>query len=721
MKRLSIISVLLLLISFHFYSFNLLPEKFGRLLTKAVNETGRNNFTVWIYLSDKGPGALSKLSNPLNLVTQRSLDRRKKVKDLSSIVDMTDVPVYSGYISSLENKVIKIRNKSRWLNSVSAVVDRSMLNEISEFEFVTKIELVERLRSDKRNIEFSIEQPGSYPPLPLNLLADSLNYGSGNAVTQITQIKVNQVHNEGIFGQGIMIASFDAGFSNLTHEVFTTYPMKKVSTYDFQTHSPVLADHSHGTATLSNVGGYKPGSLIGPAFKSDFILARTEVGDTETPQEMDNWIAAAEWADSLGADVITSSLGYLDFDAPYSSYTYLDMNGRTLPVTIAADLAVSKGIVVSNSAGNNGSSSHNTLIGPADGDSVITVGAVTSGGSRASFSSVGPTTDIPARIKPDVMTMGSSNYAASSTGNGYYSASGTSLACPLNSGVCALILCANKNLTPVQVRDILRKFGSNSSSPNNQMGWGIIDAMKSVDTARKLDNTPPEIIYTQNSLIKNKISAPVNVRCIIRDNGIIRNRVNQAPLLYYRKYIDNVWSPFNPVNFYKNNTDTFYFSIPGTAVKAIVEYYFSAQDIALPLPLVTTLPSGGGGINPPGSIPPPVRFGYKVDPYNSLTDNTLSVDLNNFPNPFNPETVISFNLNSPGRVNLSVYDITGKEVAVLLNSRLEEGNHKAGFNSRISEFGTEFSSGVYFYRLTVIPDNPGSESFTLIRQMILLK
>ncbi|MBL8008275.1 MAG: hypothetical protein JNJ56_12155, partial [Ignavibacteria bacterium] len=139
MKRLSIISVLLLLISFHFYSFNLLPEKFGRLLSKAVNETGRNNFTVWIYLSDKGPGALSKLSNPLNLVTQRSLDRRKKVKDLSSIVDMTDVPVYSGYISSLENKVIKIRNKSRWLNSVSAVVDRSMLNEISEFEFVTKI------------------------------------------------------------------------------------------------------------------------------------------------------------------------------------------------------------------------------------------------------------------------------------------------------------------------------------------------------------------------------------------------------------------------------------------------------------------------------------------------------------------------------------------------------------------------------------------------------
>lgn len=148
------------------------------------------------------------------------------------------------------------------------------------------------------------------------------------------------------------------------------------------------------------------------------------------------------------------------------------MNGNTMPITIAADIAVNHGIVVSNSAGNNGTDVHNTLGGPADGDSVLTVGAVTSTGTRSSFSSIGPTTDNPPRIKPDVMAMGSNNYYASTTANNYSSGSGTSFSCPLTSGVCALVLSANKDLTPMQVRGILRKFASNTNSPNNNIGWG---------------------------------------------------------------------------------------------------------------------------------------------------------------------------------------------------------------------------------------------------------
>ena len=309
--------------------------------------------------------------------------------------------------------------------------------------------------------------------------------------------------------------------------------------------------------------------MVGPAFGSTFILGRTEVDPTETPVEMDNWIAAAEWADSLGADIITSSLGYLDFDPPHTSYTWQDMNGNTMPITIAADLAVNKGILVSNSAGNNGSNAtRNTLGGPADGDSVLTVGSVTSTGNRSSFSSVGPTTDVPPRIKPDVMAMGSSNYYASTSGNNYSTGSGTSFSCPLTSGVSALVLSANRDLTPLQVIGILKKFASNTNSPNNQMGWGIIDASLSVDSARKLDNTAPVILHTQ-PFTSTSITGVITVKSRITDNGIIRKWTNEAPLLYYRKSTNGGvnWTAFTAVNYSAVNLDTFSFPIPGSAAR----------------------------------------------------------------------------------------------------------------------------------------------------------
>ncbi len=715
MKRKSTLTAFISLVIFSLLSFSTPSEKTGIHLKNYLSVYPGNKITVWIYFTDKGPGASGKLINPSNLVSQRSLQRRMKVKNIQNIVDMTDVPVYDNYVSGLNSLVRKIRIKSKWLNAVSAEIDRSLLRDISELDFVKKIDIVETFRKSGINPEFTIEKPENYPNLPAAVYADSLNYGTGSSLAQITQIKVNEVHNDGIFGQGILIASFDAGFFNLTHEVFTTYPMNIISTYDFQNHTPVLTGHSHGTATLSLVGGYKPGQLIGPAFKSDFILARTEVDPTETPVEMDNWIAAAEWADSLGADVITSSLGYLDFDAPYTSYTWLDMNGNTLPITKVADLAVNKGIVVSNSAGNNGSDVHNTIIGPADGDSVITVGAVTSAGTRAGFSSVGPTTDIPSRFKPDVAAMGSNNYVAGTSGNTYYNGSGTSFSCPINSGVCALILSANKNLTPIQVRDILRKFGSNNGSPDNLTGWGIINAKKSVDTARKLDTTPPLLEYTQLFRIIHK-PAPVKIMCKISDNGIIRNRLNEAPLLYYRKYINGVWSSFTAVNFYLAKADSFYFSIPASTGKALVEYYIAAQDIALPSPLVSTLPAGGSGVNPPGSNPPALRFSYKVDTYNSpgapAVKDGFSTEI--YPNPFNPKTKINFSLPQSCYVTLKIYDIEGREISALANGFMQQGEYSEEFG------GGNLSSGVYFCRLTAV-NSSGSEIFSGIKQMILLK
>ncbi len=710
MKRYYSFFIIITFLSLSFFSFRVTENKIGTMLEKALDNTSDNNFVVWVYLKDKGPNAMAKLNDPLSIISQRSLERRSKVKPSGELLDYTDVPLYQIYVNTISANVTKVRHNIKWLNSMSVEVNRDQLNTLSNLDIVKGIELVERFKIANDNPEISSDVSPVFVNPNDDPLIDTLSYGTGNAITQITQIKVNLVHNQGIKGQGIMIASFDAGFSNLTHEAFTTYPMKIQSTYDFQNNTPTLTGHSHGTATLCLVGGYKPGKMVGPAYGSTFILGRTEVDPTERPVEMDNWVRAADWADSLGADVITSSLGYLAFDPGYTSYTWQDMNGNTLPITIAADLAVNKGIIVSNSAGNSGTSTHNTLGGPADGDSVFTIGAVTSTGVRASFSSIGPTTDNPPRIKPDVMAMGNSNYYASTSGNLYSSGSGTSFSCPLTSGVCALVLSANRNLTPLQVMGILKKFASNSSSPNNLMGWGIIEASLAVDSARKLDNTPPVILHTQPFTTTN-LNTSFTMKAKITDNGIIRNWTNEAPLLYCRKSTNGGtnWTAFTSVNYSAVNLDTFSFSIPGSSNNTTVQYYFAAQDIALPLAKISTLPAGGSRINPPGTSAPPTRFQYTVglEPISGEIPNVFKL-YTNYPNPFNPVTKIKFDIAKNTNAKLLVYDILGRIVETLINGDITAGRYEVNFD------GASLSSGVYFYKLV-------TNEFTDTQKMLIVK
>lgn len=677
-------------------------EKFSPFLKYVVENKNENDFNVYIYLKDKGPDANSKLNNPLSLVSERSLERRAKVLPAGKLVDITDVPICENYVNEINSKVKKIRHQLKWFNVVSAEVNLNQLYEIADLKYVEKIDLVERYKKQSDDMELSFADKFIKPGNTNNIdkpLADSLNYGDG--LTQISQIKVNLVHNQGIFGQGVIIADFDAGFAYPNHPVYSTLPMNIMRKKDFHTgDTSNLTAHSHGQATLSLVGGYAPGNMIGPAFRSTFILCRTEVDPGERWYEMDHWTAAAQWVDSLGADVITSSLGYLEFDSPDTSYTWQHMNGRTLLITRAAALAAYKGIVVSNSAGNEGSNtSHNTLGGPADADSILTVGAVGSNGSRSSFSSVGPTTDVPARIKPDVMALGSGNTIASgSTGYSNYG-SGTSYACPLNSGVIALMLSANKNLTPLQIRRILRNSASNASSPNNQMGWGIVDAQRSVDSARTYDVTPPTITHTQ-PFVNTTNTGVVTLKARVYDNGIIRyTRSGEAPRVYYRKSTNNGvnWTSYTSVNYSSLSTkDTFYFQIPGSTMGTKVEYYFAAQDIALPNALATTLPSGGSGINPPGSTAPPTKFTFNVTTSVSIASNNIPNEyklFDNYPNPFNPNTIIRFNIKQSDFVSLKVYDVTGKLVKTLVNQKLSVGEYKIDFS------GMDFSSGVYIYRI----------------------
>jgi hypothetical protein len=285
----------------------------------------------------------------------------------------------------------------------------------------------------------------------------------------------------------VLVGVFDNGFRLPNHESFAA--MQIMATYDFVDHKistvPRHPSHGwHGVSTLSTIGGFKQSQLIGPAFGATYILARTENDSSETPVEEDNWVAAIEWADSLGVEVTSTSLGYLTYDAPYPSWTWQQMNGNTTLITRASDMAVARGIVVVNSAGNNGGggSGPNTLNAPADGDSVLAIGAVDATGIRAGFSSVGPTTSVPPRIKPDVMAQGSGVWVADAynpTGYGY--SSGTSFSCPLAAGAVALILRDRPNATPMQIAAALKSTASRAATPDNLFGWGIIDTRRAIN------------------------------------------------------------------------------------------------------------------------------------------------------------------------------------------------------------------------------------------------
>lgn len=503
-------------------------------ITSAVTDriskqSNSDEIRCWVFLSDKGESLENYYSNPMSVLSEKALLRRNKVN--KSKLEFTDLPVFSDYISTLENLGFKVKHKSKWFNAVSGTITSDKIYNLSKLNFVKNIDIVYALK--KRNLEISSNESSisGHSILPSNLGKDIFSYNYGNSLNQLQQVNVPAVHNLNITGQGVNIAVLDAGFNNLQHECFSS--MNIIAKWDFVNNDPNVGDSTdmgyggHGTNTLSTIGGFKEGKLIGPAFSANFILAKTENTDSETPIEEDNWIAAIEWADSIGVDVTSTSLGYIGFDSPYPSYTWQSMDGNTCRITIAADLAVAKGIVVVNSAGNEGfDQSHNTLGAPADGDSVITVGAVNSIGQRSSFSSVGNTVD--GRIKPDIMAMGESVVVASvmSTVN-YNLTSGTSFSCPIAAGIAALILCNNPSLTPMQVREALLNSSDRFNNPNREYGYGIPNALTALNyfptsTVNNLINTA-EFDLLQN--YPNPFNPITNIRFSLIEKSFVSLKI----------------------------------------------------------------------------------------------------------------------------------------------------------------------------------------------------
>jgi subtilisin family serine protease len=506
-------------------------EKFSAKLRDILRTWNRDErLVLWVYFTDKGGAQKSAI--PLQLVTDRALARRRNALPEGPLVDRTDLPVEQSYVDRLVSVGAQVRQVSKWLNAASITTTPAAIEAIADLPFVLSLDLVSRSRRDP--VRTATADTAALPkPLGKPDGKDLLDYGP--SLAQVSLLNVPAVHTTGNSAQGIIIGVFDNGFRLPAHESFAS--MSILGTRDFVDkktsvvpNNPSSAFGSHGVNTLSTIGGYKPGQLIGPAYGATYILARTENDSSETPFEEDNWVAAIEWAESLGVQVTSTSLGYLTYDPPFTSWTWADMDGQTTPITRAAAMAVRKGVIVVNSAGNNGSSStQNTLNAPADADSVLSVGAVTPAGVRASFSSVGPTTSIPPRIKPDVMATGTSVYAASSTiTTGYNSVSGTSFSCPLAAGVAALVLKARPSATPMQVVEALKITASQASAPDNLFGWGIIDAAKAITYLTSADtgeDTNSPIAFSLRQNFPNPFNPGTRIIYQLKVNAAVTLRV----------------------------------------------------------------------------------------------------------------------------------------------------------------------------------------------------
>ncbi|RKX26571.1 MAG: hypothetical protein DRP47_07965, partial [Candidatus Zixiibacteriota bacterium] len=336
-----------------------------------------------------------------------------------------------------------------------------------------------------------------------------LDYGGAQA--QLEQITVPFAHNQGFDGSGVTLAILDTGFRK-THEAFAAHYTegRVLAEWDFVFGDSNTANEpedwssqqNHGTYIWSVSGGLKDGSIYGPAYRANFILCKTEDVRSETQVEEDNWVAALEWVDTLGADVITSSLGYSGW------YTYEDMDGLTAITSAAASTAAGLGIVVCNSAGNSGPGS-GTITAPADAFDILCVGNVTSVGTISNSSSRGPTYD--GRIKPEVCALGTNTFCASPSSDvDYQTASGTSLSTPLVAGAACLLIQARPSFPPTMIRQALMDAASNADDPNNTYGWGVLNLEEALGWGAKFsaDVSIAEAPQTVNFTDESTLSTP---------------------------------------------------------------------------------------------------------------------------------------------------------------------------------------------------------------------
>ncbi len=446
------------------------------LINVVIHESQAQLTRYLIQLKDKGGNPFS-LSNPIQYLSQRAIDRRTHY---GIAIDSSDLPVSPNYLNQLRNVPnVTVLNVSRWMNSVSiATPDAGAIATINALPFVVATEGLaakpfENRTRNKIEVDQQIMDLPSSRPAQIN--ANYFDYG-GNSFDEVHLHNAEFLHNVGLRGQGMQIAMLDDGYFNfMDFHAFDSINLNNqvLGTWDFASlESNVINDGNHGMSCFSTIAANLPGQFIGTAPKAGFWLFRTEIDGSEYPIEEFNWVCGAERADSSGADIISTSLGYTTFDGQLASnsYEYANMNGNTTKASIAADLAAKKGILVFAANGNEGDDPWHFLSTPADGDSVVAVGAVNTSGTVAPFSSYGPTSD--GQIKPDLASVGASALIENSAG--FVSASnGTSFACPKMAGMATCLWQGFPEFNNIRIIRALQKAGSISDHPDDRIGYGI--------------------------------------------------------------------------------------------------------------------------------------------------------------------------------------------------------------------------------------------------------
>ncbi|MFQ5500567.1 MAG: S8 family serine peptidase, partial [Candidatus Zixiibacteriota bacterium] len=449
-------------------------QKAPNVLTDQAREylslKRKDSAAVWVFFTDKGVFGKESFQTAASTVTLTDAAYKRRARIGREKILFVDLAVMPEYITEIEAIGARHRKTSRFLNAASFNLPMDKLDAVAALPHVAEIRPIAGFSTEKPDV-----QTTRWDEIPNKALGpDVLNYGS--SFNQLNMINVTTAHSKGYHGEGVIVCMMDTGFRK-SHEAFALHYLqgRVLAEWDFVFNDGNTANEgpdwssqwNHGTLTWSTCGGAKDGTLYGPAYMASFLLAKTEDVRSETPVEEDNWVAALEWADSLGANVTSTSLGYSDW------YTYSDFDGNTATITLAANTSAALGIVSVNSNGNGGPG-FGSLTAPADAFDILAVGAVSSGGSLASFSSRGPTFD--GRIKPEVLAQGVSTFSASAVSDAAYTtSSGTSLSAPLVAGAAALMVQAHPSYTPQLIRQAIMETADNAITPNNDYGWGIID------------------------------------------------------------------------------------------------------------------------------------------------------------------------------------------------------------------------------------------------------
>ncbi len=419
----------------------------------------------WVAFKDKRSTPY-RVDAPQQYLSDRAIERRARY---NIPITPQDFPVNPAYIYNLSKLVNSVSYTSKWLNgAVVEIQDKKAVKQIQRMPYIKKVVPISKTNSNRKT---------SQEKFRTKKIPDAVNDFDGfygTAAHQIKMLEGETLHHAGYRGKGMRVAIMDGGFINVDQlEVFRRLfeNGQILDTHDFvDGDKHVYAHGTHGTNVFSIMGGYIPGVYVGAAPEAEYLLFRTENGASETPLEEFNWIAAIEYSDSAGVDVVNTSLGYSVYDDETMSYTYRDMDGETAYITQAVDIASGKGMLIATSAGNKGDSKWNYITAPADADSSLTVGSVTSRRRFSSFSSHGPTFD--KRIKPNICGQGTATayvnmFDKRSRGNG------TSYSTPLVAGLTACLWQANRSLPPQAIIRAIEQSGSNAQTPDADVGYGI--------------------------------------------------------------------------------------------------------------------------------------------------------------------------------------------------------------------------------------------------------